>query len=263
VSHLYRIKASRGVSMGRFIKVAAHKGAALLAPENTLPSFVKAAELGADMIEIDVRTTADGELVVIHDPTVDRVSNGRGRVEDLSLPEIKGLDAGAPLSPEFGGTRIPTIDEALGTIKRLGLEVNVEIKGAEVAPVIEEIASVGIEGSVMISSPDHAVLWEARRIYPSIRILVMGLDPRRLSDTVARLRPDALNFNRHTLNRESYTQVAGREVIIYQSILGGNDNLDGVRKAASLGADIIETDHVAECVECLRELGHRENRDQV
>lgn len=249
--------------MGRFIKVAAHKGAALLAPGNTLPSFVKAAELGADMMEIDVRTTADGELVVIHDANVDGVSDGSGQVEDLSLAEIKSLDVGASFPPEFIGTRIPTLHEALKTIKRLGVEVNVEMKRAQIEAVIEEIGSAGIEDRTMISSPDHAMLTEARRISPSIRILAMGLDPGRLSDTVAKLRPDALNFNRHTLNRESYGQVAGTDVTIYQSILGGNDNVEGIRKAAKLGADIIETDHIPECVQGLRELGHRENRDRT
>jgi glycerophosphoryl diester phosphodiesterase len=249
--------------MARFIKVAAHKGASLLAPGNTLPSFVKAAELGADMMEIDVRTTADGELVVIHDPNVNGISDGSGLVEDLSLREIKALDVGEPFSPEFTRTRIPTLHEALKTIKRLGVEVNVEVKRARAEAVIEEIGSVGIEDTTMISSPDHTMLREARRMSPSIRILAMGLDSGRLSDTVEKLGPDALNFNRHTLNRGSYAQVAGTGVTIYQSILGGNDSVGGVRKAAKLGADIIETDHIPDCVQGLRELGYRENRDRT
>ena len=105
------------------IKIAAHRGAALLAPENTLPSFIKAVELGADMIEIDVRTTVDGELVIIHNSTVDGVTDGTGRVEDLTLSQVKALDAGTPFSPDFAKTRIPTLGEALETIKRLGVEV--------------------------------------------------------------------------------------------------------------------------------------------
>ena len=236
------------------IKIAAHRGAALLAPENTSPSFIKAVELGADMIEIDVRTTVDGELVIIHNSTVDGVTDGTGRVEDLTLSQVKALDAGRPFSPDFAKTRIPTLGEALETIKRLGVEVNVEIKRAPVKAVIDEIGASGIEKMSMISSPDHSLLREVRHLCPSIRILAMGLDPKRLGQLIQDLNPDALNFNRHTMNTESYGQVLGNDVTIYQSILGENDNETGIKRAVELGADILETDQIGVVVKTLDDI---------
>ncbi len=95
------------------IYVAAHRGWSERYPENTMLAYRKAAELGVDQIETDVRVTRDGELVVIHDATVDRTTNGHGRVEDLTLAELLALDAGSWKGEEFAGERIPTFAEFL------------------------------------------------------------------------------------------------------------------------------------------------------
>ncbi len=95
------------------IYVAAHRGWSEKYPENTMIAYRKAAELDVDQIEIDVRVTRDGELVIIHDATVDRTTNGQGKVEDLTLEEIRALDAGSWKGEEFAGERVPTLDEFL------------------------------------------------------------------------------------------------------------------------------------------------------
>jgi len=95
-------------SSGRFFVKIAHRGASAYEPENTIRSFRRAIELGADMVELDVRRSLDGRLVVIHDRNVDRTTNGRGLVSHKSLAEIKELDAGM-------GERIPTLEEAFET----------------------------------------------------------------------------------------------------------------------------------------------------
>ena len=95
------------------IYVAAHRGWSEKYPENTMIAYKKAAELGVDQIEIDVRVTKDGELVIIHDATVDRTTNGTGKVEDLTLAELRALDAGSWKGAEFAGQRIPTFAEFL------------------------------------------------------------------------------------------------------------------------------------------------------
>ena len=89
----------------------AHRGASALYPENTLRAFIAAAELGADMCEFDVRMTRDGEVVVIHDATVNRTTDGRGRVAAMSAKAIGRLDAGVRFGAEFRGERIPTLAE--------------------------------------------------------------------------------------------------------------------------------------------------------
>src|SRR5262245_19840849 len=101
--------------------VIAHRGDSAHFPENTIPSFDRAVELGADAIEFDLRVSRDGEVVIIHDPTVDRTTNGTGPVSSLTLAELRALDAGARFTTDGGksipfrgrGLTIPTFDEML------------------------------------------------------------------------------------------------------------------------------------------------------
>ena len=99
------------------IYVAAHRGWRSQYPENTIPAFKAALELGVDQIEFDVRMTRDGELVIIHDATVDRTTNGTGAVKDKTFAEIRTLDAGSHKGEQFAGTVIPTLREFLELIK--------------------------------------------------------------------------------------------------------------------------------------------------
>ena len=111
------------------IYVAAHRGWSAEYPENTMLAFRKAAELGVDQIEIDVRMTKDGELVIIHDPTVDRTTDGTGNVCDLTLEEIKKLDAGVKKDARFAGERIPTFTEFMDYIKDFDMmTLDIELK---------------------------------------------------------------------------------------------------------------------------------------
>ncbi len=97
--------------------VLGHRGARGYAPENTVPSFEKGIECKANMIEFDVRLTKDGHIVIMHDAKVDRTTNSTGLVSQLTLKQIKNLDAGAWFSPKFKGTRVPTLEETIASIK--------------------------------------------------------------------------------------------------------------------------------------------------
>ncbi len=109
--------------------VFAHRGAKKYAPENTLASFQKALELGAQALELDITLSKDGEVVVIHDDSVERTTNGKGAIADLNLEEIKKLDAGAWFSKGFVGEKIPTLEEVLALVQGKAL-INIEIKNA-------------------------------------------------------------------------------------------------------------------------------------
>src|SRR5512136_697214 len=109
---------------GRLLNIA-HRGASAAAPQNTLAAFRKAVELGADGVELDVQLSADGAVVVIHDFTVDKTTDGTGRVAAKTLAELKALDAGSRFSPQFAGERIPTLAEVFEAIDGK-LLVNVE-----------------------------------------------------------------------------------------------------------------------------------------
>src|SRR3954447_11221193 len=91
----------------RRVVAIAHRGEHLRHPENTMPAFEEAVRLGADYIEVDVRTTADGSLVLSHDGSVDRCTNGKGEVAKMTFAELRALDAGIKMGPEFAGTKIP------------------------------------------------------------------------------------------------------------------------------------------------------------
>ncbi len=108
--------------------LCAHRGAMSTHPENTIPALLEAVRLGAHMIEFDVQLTKDGALVLMHDGTVNRTTDGKGKVADLTLAEIKALDAGAKMDARFAGTRIPTFEEALAVFPK-NVWLNCHLKG--------------------------------------------------------------------------------------------------------------------------------------
>ena len=108
--------------------VIAHRGASSYAPENTLAAFDLALQMGVRQIELDVHLTSDGHIVVIHDDTVDRTTNGSGPVASQMLAELQELDAGAWFGASFAGERIPTLDEVLARYKGR-MHLHTEIKG--------------------------------------------------------------------------------------------------------------------------------------
>ena len=109
------------------ILVWAHRGASGVMPENTLPAFEKAVELGADGVELDIQMTADGEIVVIHDEMVDRTSDGKGWVKDYTLEQLQKLDVSYG-HKELGHVSIPTMREVFELLKPTDLTINIELK---------------------------------------------------------------------------------------------------------------------------------------
>ncbi len=148
--------------------IFAHRGASHAAPENTLPAFRRAVELGADGVELDVHLTSDGVPVVIHNETVDATTDSTGRVTEMTLAQAKMLDAGSYVDPVFAGTCVPTLEEVLAEVGK-ELLVNVELKPAGgrnaglSAAVVGLVRRLGLEDRVWFSSfkPHH--LHEARQ----------------------------------------------------------------------------------------------------
>lgn len=109
-------------------RVLAHRGASGHAPENTLASLTRAAELGARWVEVDVKLTRDGCLVLMHDDRLDRTTSGHGPVRAATAEQLAGLDAGTWFGPAFAGERVPTFAEFAALCTRLDLRANIEIK---------------------------------------------------------------------------------------------------------------------------------------
>jgi glycerophosphoryl diester phosphodiesterase len=134
-------------------RVIGHRGAAAVAPENTLASLRRAKELGAAWVEFDVKLTRDGAAVLIHDERLERTTDGRGEVARTTLAELRKLDAGIWFAPGFAGERVPTLAEALALCGELGLGVNVEIKPC--AGREAETARVAVETLLELWSEDR------------------------------------------------------------------------------------------------------------
>ncbi len=147
-----------------------HRGAAKLEPENTLLSMQKAIDLGVDQIEIDVHLTRDQHLVVIHDVTVDRTTDGDGAIADFTLAEVKQLDAGK-------GERIPTLQEVIDLVRGKVI-LQIELKGPGTAePVIEAVKQNNLENGVLLTSFVHDRLREARQLNPNLRLGALWATP--------------------------------------------------------------------------------------
>ena len=153
--------------------IFAHRGASAQAPENTLASFELALSQGADAIELDAKLSADGEVVVIHDPTVDRTTNGHGRVAQLSLTELHSLDAGSFFSEKYRGQKIPLLEEVFEAVGKK-LFINVELKNYD-APydqLVEKVCALvkkhEMEKKIILSSFLASNLKKAKSFLPEI-----------------------------------------------------------------------------------------------
>lgn len=160
--------------------IFAHRGSCALAPENTLPSFELAFAHQADAIELDAKLSRDGIVMVIHDQTVDRTTDGTGKVNQLSLSELKRLDAGAFFGKEFTGVRIPTLDEVFECVG-LKLFVNVELTNYKssddtlVEKVVEVVKRHNMQDRVLFSSFLPKNLVKSQAMLPQTPVALLCL----------------------------------------------------------------------------------------
>lgn len=158
------------------MKIYAHRGYSGKYPENTMLAFRKAAETGCDGMELDVQLTKDGKLVVIHDETVDRTTDGTGFVRDYTYEELARLDAGAVKGGAFGFQTIPLFEEYCAWAAGEKLVTNIEIKsnvfyyeGIE-EKTVSMVRSFGLEDRVVVSSFNHMSLVRIRQLAPELPI---------------------------------------------------------------------------------------------
>lgn len=152
-------------------EIFAHRGASGYVPENTMPAFLLASEQGADGVELDVQLSKDGEVVVIHDETLDRVSGISGYVRDYSLKELKEFSFDNGME-SYKGVRIPTLEEVLECMKTHNMKVNIELKtGIFWYPGIEEkvrdvVRNMNMEQNVIYSSFNHYSIQKVKHLCP-------------------------------------------------------------------------------------------------
>ncbi len=160
--------------------IFAHRGSSAFAPENTLAAFTLAKQQGADAIELDAKLSTDGQVVVMHDDSVDRTTNGHGKVAALTLSDLKGLDAGGKFNQAFKGEKIPTLDEVFETVGRQ-IFINVELTNysspTDDLPdrVVSLVKEYSLENSVLLSSFNFIALIRARFLAPSLPLGLLTL----------------------------------------------------------------------------------------
>ncbi|MBX2998456.1 MAG: hypothetical protein KF893_08080 [Caldilineaceae bacterium] len=234
--------------MSHHPQVFAHRGAKSVAPENTLPAFQTALEMGVDGIELDVQCTCDGEMVVIHDFTVDHTTNGMGKVADFSYAEIARLDAGSHFGDAFAGTPIPTLAQVFDLVGDRCI-VNIEIKsmawdgGPEVEAVVKFIQSRRLHDQVIVSSFNPVSLIAMRWHDPKIALGLLYMESLpiflRRAWMGPLIAPEALHPHYKMIDAE-YIQWAHRQGH-YVNTWTVND-LAEAKRLADLGVDTIISD---------------------
>jgi len=244
------------------VSAIAHRGFSKAAPENTLAAYRKAIELRPDFMECDVRRTKDGQLIVIHDKTVDRTTNGKGLVADMTMAELRQLDAGSWVGPEFAGEKLPTFEEVLDLAKGQTVLV-IEIKEAGTEDlVVEMIRSREMSGEVMLCSFHYKVGVRMPALDPQIPFSPIIHIPEpagpeeavRLADEAA-----AVNGAIWAVNYQAITPALVDATHSANMLLEAwtvDDEAD-MRRLVEMGVDVIGSNDVGLLIRVLGEMGVR------
>jgi glycerophosphoryl diester phosphodiesterase len=225
--------------------IFAHRGASKYAPENTLAAFELALQQGADAIELDAKLSADGRVVVIHDTTVDRTTEGHGRVKDMTLEQIKKLDAGSSFSEQFKGEKIPMLEEVFETVgKRTFINVELTNYNSPRDQLVESVCMLvkkfGLHKRILFSSFLASNLSRAKGYLPEVPTGmlalsgIMGIWARSFGFAFGKydaLHPNIKNANpqriyfAHRLNRRLHVWTVNEEEDMRQLFKWGVDGI--------------------------------------
>lgn len=242
-------RGTAGTTAGADFLRIGHRGAAAECPENTLASFVRAIELGVDMIECDLQLTGDGRVVIFHDWTLERTTNGSGIVRELSLDAIRCLDAGSWRDARFAGERVPTLDETLDRVlpsAQLNLELKCRGPRADARALAEAaVAAVAQRAAfdrIVFSSFDGACLEELRAVSAEARIGVLWNDatfPQAFA-RADRVSAMALHPRAATVTPETVAEAHERGLRVYVWTV---NPLDEILRLVGQGVDGVISDH--------------------
>ncbi|MEW6301445.1 MAG: glycerophosphodiester phosphodiesterase family protein [Thermodesulfobacteriota bacterium] len=228
--------------------ITAHRGAGSLEPENTLRAIQRAIDLGVDQIEVDARLTRDGRVILMHDPTVDRTTNGTGRVADLTLAEIRRLDAGR-------GEPVPTLEEALAHA-RGKVVLQIELKGPHTAAaVVRAVAAAGMGDAVILTSFVHRRLREVRLRNPRISTgALWGRPPDDAVQQAQRLGAQALHIWHEHIDHRLVAAAHAPGLLVRAWNANQEEEM---RRLIELGVDAIGSDRPDVLLDVCRRLARR------
>jgi glycerophosphoryl diester phosphodiesterase len=240
---------------GKHVVVISHRGEHLHHPENTMPAFEAAYRAGADFIEVDIRTTSDGKLVLMHDGNAERTAGVKEDISKMTFEQVRALDAGGKFSPEFKGTQVPTFDEALAFAKgKMGIYM--DCKQASAKDLVDAVHAHQMQ--------DHVVVYCGRQLCKGIQELepAMKLMPESRNALSAKSLIDDLGlkviaFDGNDFKDDVIAVAKAAHVEIYVDRLGPADNEAVWQDAIDRGADGIQTDKPAELATYLRSKGYK------
>lgn len=241
--------------------VIGHRGAMALAPENTLASFELALAQGADGVECDVHLTRDGQVVVMHDFSLERTTNGKGAIAEKTLSDLAELDAGSWFGSEFVGERVPTLDQFLAVLQREAARREhppiavIELKagsgrypGIEKA-VVEAVRRAQWSAHTVLISFDHVAIQETKRLAPEISAGILYHAAPIDAPAMARAAlADVLGPSRELLNAEAVerAQASGLQVFVWTALTPAH-----ARQLAAMGVEAFGANHPQEALAAL------------
>ena len=233
--------------------ISAHRGASRLAPENTRASFVRAIEAGADFVEIDVRTTSDGQQVIVHDKSLKRTTGLNALVSETDYATIRSLSAGSWFGKDFSEEKVPTLEEICILLnsenKRLGRNVKlyVDCKVIDPSKVVFLLKKYELI-DLAVFYGDVETLSKIKEHFGPARLMPPFPGPDTYRDqadgVIRKIKPYAFDVPYDKLDEQTVAFIHSKGVKVFSDLLGNDDRPDAYRKAVEYGIDLIQTDDV-------------------
>ena len=238
--------------------VIAHRGASILAPEDSMSAISKAVAFGAESIQLDINMTRDGHPVLIHDGEINRTSNGSGWVKDMALAELKAFDYGSWFSDRYKGEKLLSLAEALEYLSKYDVEVLLELKNSTLAyggleeNVVRLLKEFRFEERSIIMSFNHYSMLKMKKLSPAVRIgLAYGFGLAFPWDYAARLGADSLHTSYSNIDAEMVEQCGKRDILVNTFTI---DDPKLIKQMALTGVDGIMTNAPDVAINALKEI---------
>lgn len=231
------------------LRISAHRGNSGLAPENSLATFQKTLDMGVDFIEIDVRTSKDNQLVILHDGTLNRTTNGTGPIAKLTLAEIKQLKANKGWESQFPNERIPTLEETLQLVEKWNKQkhtktyIYVDCKQVDPKPLLTLMRKYHLDRESVYYGSDEFLERLKTEDSQSKRMPSLN-NAAEMEAKINRLAPYAFDVNWLKMNAQLVNSIHEKNIQVYSDVLGPLDQAENYKKAKDLGIDLIQTDQV-------------------